>query len=240
MSIFNKLTGQRRKSCTAVIVAAGSATRMGGIDKIMADLCGFPVIVHTLRAFEASGAIDEIVLVARQERLEELKALVKKYGFTKVTGVVPGGNTRMESVEAGLRAAGKKSSLVAIQDGARPMVTGEIIEKTVKAAVNCSAAAPGIPVKDTVKVVGNDGKVIDTPDRSALRAVQTPQVFDREMLVAAWAAARQQGKEYTDDCGAMEGIGMRVYITEGSEENIKITTPFDLKVAELIMKGRNA
>lgn len=240
MSILNRCAQQHKVGCTGVIVAAGSASRMGGIDKIMADLRGKPVIAHTISAFESSHVIDEIVLVARQERIEELKSLVAQYGFTKVRKIVPGGKTRMESVEAGLRAVSKKSRLVAIQDGARPMVTGKIIEDAVKAAANCGAAAPGIPVKDTVKVVGGDGKVIDTPDRSTLRAVQTPQVFDREMLMAAWAAARQQGKEYTDDCGAMEGIGMRVYITEGSEENIKITTPFDLKVAELIMKGRNA
>lgn len=238
MKFVNWLAETKRPRCTAVVVAAGSASRMQGIDKIMADLCGIPVIVHTLRAFEKAACIDEIVVVARKDRVEELKQMIKPYKLTKVTAVVPGGETRMDSVEAGLQAADKSSTLVAIQDGARPMVTVEIIEEAVKAAGRCHAAAPAVPVKDTIKVVGADGKVVSTPERDTLRGVQTPQVFDREMLIAAWKMARQEKKAYTDDCGAMEGIGMRVYLTVGSEENLKITTPFDLKVAELIMKGR--
>lgn len=238
MSIFARFSGEKRPCCTAVIVAAGSATRMQGIDKIMADLAGEPVIVHTVRAFENAECIDEIVVVARQDRLEEVQKVLQNGGFSKLTAVVPGGETRMDSVEAGLKAADRNSTLVAIQDGARPMVTGEIIGAAVQAATRCHAAAPGIPVKDTVKVIDGDNKVVSTPQRSTLRAVQTPQVFDRDLLQAAWQAARQQNQSYTDDCGAMEGIGMRVYMTEGSEENLKITTPFDLQVAELIMRGR--
>lgn len=238
MSIFARFSGEKRPCCTAVIVAAGSATRMQGIDKIMADLAGEPVIVHTVRAFENATCIDEIVVVARQDRLEEVQKVLQNGGFSKLTAVVPGGETRMDSVEAGLKAADRNSTLVAIQDGARPMVTGEIIGAAVQAATRCHAAAPGIPVKDTVKVIDGDNKVVSTPQRSTLRAVQTPQVFDRDLLQAAWQAARQQNQSYTDDCGAMEGIGMRVYMTEGSEENLKITTPFDLQVAELIMRGR--
>lgn len=238
MSIFARFSGEKRPRCTAVIVAAGSATRMQGTDKIMADLAGEPVIVHTVRAFENAACIDEIVVVARQDRLEEVQKVLQNGGFSKLTAVVPGGETRMDSVEAGLKAADRNSTLVAIQDGARPMVTGEIIGAAVQAAARCHAAAPGIPVKDTVKVIDGDNKVVSTPQRSTLRAVQTPQVFDRDLLQAAWQAARQQNQSYTDDCGAMEGIGMRVYMTEGSEENLKITTPFDLQVAELIMRGR--
>lgn len=238
MSIFARFSGEKRSRCTAVIVAAGSATRMQGIDKIMANLAGEPVIVHTVRAFENAECIDEIVVVARQDRLEEVQKVLQSGGFSKLTAVVPGGETRMDSVEAGLKAADRNSTLVAIQDGARPMVTGEIIGAAVQAATRCHAAAPGIPVKDTVKVIDGDNKVVSTPQRSTLRAVQTPQVFDRDLLQAAWQAARQQNQSYTDDCSAMEGIGMRVYMTEGSEENLKITTPFDLQVAELIMRGR--
>lgn len=225
---------------TAVIVAAGSATRMGGIDKIMAKICGKPVIVHTIRAFSRSDDIDEIVLVVRQDRLEEIRKTLKPYRLKKITAIVPGGDTRMDSVQAGLNAVSKKTGLVAIQDGARPLVTGEIIHEAVKAAEKCQAAAPAIPVKDTIKVIGSDGKTCGSPDRSTLRAVQTPQVFDKDLLNAAWKLARQEEKEYTDDCGAMEGMGMKVYLTSGSEENLKITTPFDLKVAELIMKGRKS
>ena len=107
-------------------------------------------------------------------------------------------------------------------------------------ALSYHAAAPAIPVKDTIKVVGEDGRVESTPDRATLRAVQTPQVFDRDLLVAAWQRAKKEKLQYTDDCSAMEGLGVHVYLTEGSEENLKITTPLDLKIAELIMEGRNA
>ncbi len=238
MNIKQALVDLKRPRCAAVIVAAGSASRMQGIDKIMADLCGIPVVVHTIRAFEKSPVIDEIVVVVRKDRAEEMKAMLEPYRLTKVTAVVPGGEDRMASVNAGLKAVSGKMSLVAIQDGARPMVTQEIIYDAVKAAGHCQAAAPGVPVKDTIKVVGKDGKVDSTPQRDSLRAVQTPQVFDKDLLRAAWKKAGVEKKSYTDDCGAMEGMGMRVYMTEGSEENLKITTPFDLKVAELIMKGR--
>ena len=130
--------------------------------------------------------------------------------------------------------------LAAVQDGARPLVTEDMICRTVDMALSYHAAAPAIPVKDTIKVVGEDGRVESTPDRSTLRAVQTPQVFDKDLLVAAWQRAKKEKLQYTDDCSAMEGLGVHVYLTEGSEENLKITTPLDLKIAELIMEGRNA
>ena len=236
-----KLFGNVRKKplrCGAVIVAAGSSTRMEGTDKILADLCGAPVIVHTIRAFEASAEIDEIVLVTREELVPELKLLAAREGFLKLTAVVPGGKTRTESVNHGLRALSKNTRLAAIQDGARPLVTVDLIDETVARARLTSAAAPAIPVKDTVKVVDADGRVRSTPDRDTLRAVQTPQVFDRDLLLAAWEKARQAGKTYTDDCAAMEALGKTVYLTPGSEENLKITTPLDLILAAEILKRR--
>ena len=238
MKFFNTLRENRRLRCGAVIVAAGASTRMQGTDKIMADLCGTPVIVHTLRAFEQSPEIDEIVLVTRPELRAELTSVTAREGFGKVTAVVPGGNTRMESVNRGLTALSKNIRLAAIQDGARPLVTGEIISAAVTKARTTSAAAPAIPVKDTVKVADSEGRVLSTPDRETLRAVQTPQVFDRDLLLAAWKKAEQEGKQYTDDCAAMEGLGKTVYLTEGSEENLKITTPLDLILAEEILKRR--
>lgn len=238
MKIFDWHREKNRTHCTAVIVAAGSASRMQGIDKIMADLCGKPVIVHTMERFQNASCIDEIVVVARQDRVETMEQLVKTYHIDKVSAVVPGGDSRMESVEAGLRAASKQTVLAAIQDGARPLVTEEIIKKTVDKALSYHAAAPAVPVKDTIKVISEDGRVENTPDRDTLRAVQTPQVFDRDLLLAAWQRAKKEKLHYTDDCGAMEGLGVHVYLTEGSEENLKITTPLDMQVAELILKGR--
>lgn len=240
MKIFDWHREKRWTHCTAVIVAAGSATRMRGVEKIMAELHGEPVIAHTIRSFEHASCIDEIVVVARADRLEQIRRLTEEKGFTKVSAIVAGGRDRMESVQAGLNAASRGTVLAAIQDGARPLVTEDIICRTVDMALSYHAAAPAIPVKDTIKVVGEDGRVEGTPDRSTLRAVQTPQVFDRDLLVAAWQRAKKEKLQYTDDCGAMEGLGVHVYLTEGSEENLKITTPLDLKIAELIMEGRNA
>lgn len=237
MKLFGFL--KQEKTCAAVIVAAGSSTRMG-LDKIMVELQGQPVLAHTIRAFEETDSIGQIVVVCRKDRKEDVEALVRQYGFGKVTAVVSGGDSRMESVKNGLDALAGNVSLVAIQDGARPLVTPQLIEATVARAERCRAAAPAIPVKDTVKVVDGDSKVTGTPDRASLRAVQTPQVFDRDLLLAAWKKAEQEGIAYTDDCGAMEGLGKSVYLTEGSEENLKLTTPLDLILAEEILKRRNS
>lgn len=238
MKLFDWHREKNRTHCAAIIVAAGSATRMQGVDKIMTDLAGEPVIVHTLRAFQRASCIDEIVVVTREDRIEPIRRLAESNGFDKVRSVVLGGDSRMESVEAGLRAASKKTILAAVHDGARPLVTEQLIKDTVDKALSYHASAPAVAVKDTIKVVDEDSRVVSTPDRSTLRAVQTPQVFDRDLLLAAWERARKEKLSYTDDCGAMEGMGIHVYLTEGSEENIKITTPLDLQVAELILQGR--
>jgi 2-C-methyl-D-erythritol 4-phosphate cytidylyltransferase len=238
MKLFHFGREKRQPHCAAIIVAAGSATRMQGIDKIMANLMGQPVIVHTIRAFQNAACIDEIVVVARWERIKTIEALCHQYDLTKVRAIVEGGDTRMASVAAGLRALSKKATLAAIQDGARPLVAESVISAVVAAAAVHHAAAPAIPVKDTIKVMDSACTVEYTPERDTLRAVQTPQVFDRDLLLAAWERARKEKLVYTDDCGAMEGLGVKVYLTEGSEENIKITTPLDLKIAELILKER--
>lgn len=235
MKLFGFL--KQEKTCAAVIVAAGASRRMG-LDKIMVELGGKPVLAHTIGAFEHCEVIGQIVVVCRRELRETVEDMAAKYGFTKITAVVAGGDSRMASVQNGLKALTGRVGLVAIQDGARPLVTDKIITDAVARAVRCGAAAPAVPVKDTVKVVDGDGKVIDTPDRSALRAVQTPQVFDYDLLLAAWKKAEQEGIAYTDDCGAMEGLGKSVYLTEGSEENLKLTTPLDLILAEEILKRR--
>ena len=221
------------KYCAAVIVAAGSASRMGGIDKVMAPLGGEPMIVRTVRTFQSCDAIREIVIVTREDLLVPIMDLC--HGFDKVRAVIVGGNSRDESVRKGLAALSAKTKLVAVQDGARPLVTWQVIDRAVRAANSYGAAAPAVAVKDTIKVV-RGGIVAATPDRSALRAVQTPQVFDIDLLTGALARAKQDGAAITDDCSAVERLGMSVKIVEGDERNIKVTTPMDLKIAEMLLE----
>ena len=221
------------KPCGAVIVAAGNASRMGGIDKVMAPLNGEPMIVHTVRAFQNCNAIRQIVIVTRQDLILPIRDLCR--GFDKVQAVMAGGNTRQESVEIGLSALPKEIRLAAVQDGARPLITEAVIDRTVRAANTYGAAAPAIPVKDTIKVV-RGGIIEDTPDRSKLQAVQTPQVFDIDLLKGALQQARKDGATVTDDCSAVERLKMSVKIVEGDERNIKVTTPMDLKIAQLLLE----
>ena len=221
------------KYCAAVIVAAGSASRMGGIDKVMAPLGGEPMIVRTVRTFQSCDAIREIVIVTREDLLVPIMDLC--HGFDKVRAVIVGGNSRDESVRKGLAALSAKTKLVAVQDGARPLVTWQAIDRAVRAANSYGAAAPAVAVKDTIKVV-RGGIVAATPDRSALRAVQTPQVFDIDLLTGALARAKQDGAAITDDCSAVERLGMSVKIVEGAARNIKVTTPMDLKIAEMLLE----
>lgn len=233
-----KVTGGMRKLlpvkyCGAVIVAAGSASRMGGIDKVMAPLKGEPMIVHTVRAFQNTDVIREIVVVTRQELIVPIMGLCK--GFSKVRAVVSGGENRQMSVQLGLNALSGHVKLAAIHDGARPLISGAVIDRTVRAAHTYGAAAPAIPVKDTIKRV-QGGVVLDTPDRSALRAVQTPQVFDFDLLRGALKKALQENLPITDDCSAVESMGFSVKIVDGEEQNLKVTTPIDLKIAEMIME----
>ena len=219
--------------CGAVIVAAGSASRMGGIDKVMAELEGEPMICRTVRAFQNCDAIKEIVIVTRQDLIVPIGDLCRDY--SKVKAVVTGGSSRQESVAMGLNALSDKVKLAAIQDGARPLVTWELIDRVVRAAHNYGAAAPAIPVKDTIKVV-EGGIVKETPDRSRLQAVQTPQVFDFDLIRGALKKAKLDEAEVTDDCSAVERLGMSVKIVEGDERNIKVTTPMDLKVAKMLLE----
>lgn len=221
------------KSCGAVIVAAGTASRMGGIDKVMAPIGGEPMIVHTVRAFQNCDAIKQIIVVTRQDLIVPIMDLC--HSFDKVLAVMVGGNSRQESVEIGLGALSGDMKLVAVQDGARPLITDAVIDRTVRAAHTYGAAAPAIPVKDTIKEV-RGGIVASTPNRSTLRAVQTPQVFDVDLLRGALKKAKEEGAEVTDDCSAVELMGMSVKIVEGEERNIKVTTPLDLRIAEILLE----
>ena len=234
----SKITNTMRKAlplkaCGAVIVAAGTASRMGGIDKVMAPIGGEPMIVRTVRAFQNCDAIKQIVIVTRQDLIVPISDLC--HDFDKVQSVMVGGKSRQESVEIGLQALPGDMKLVAVQDGARPLITDAVIDRTVRAAHTYGAAAPAIPVKDTIKTV-KGGIVTSTPNRSALRAVQTPQVFDVDLLKGALKKAKDEGAEVTDDCSAVERMGMSVKIVEGDERNLKVTTPLDLKIAEILLE----
>lgn len=219
------------KYCGAVIVAAGSAGRMKGIDKVMAPLGGKPMIVRTVGAFQDCDAIREIVVVTRPDLIVAVTDLLKPYD--KVTAVIAGGKDRAESVTRGLGVLSKKVKLAAVHDGARPLVSWQLIDRVVRAANSYGAAAPAIPVKDTVKVV-KGGVVSSTPERKTLFAVQTPQVFDLALLRGALKKAADDQAEITDDCSAVERMGMSVKIVEGDERNLKVTTQMDLAVAAML------
>ena len=221
------------KTCGAVIVAAGNASRMGGIDKVMAELKGEPMIVRTVRTFQDCDAISEIVIVTRPDLIQPISKLCRD--MPKVKAVVAGGKSRQESVHLGLNALSDKVKLAAIQDGARPLITWQVIDRVVRAANSYGAALPCVPVKDTIKV-GDGGVVTSTPDRATLFAAQTPQVFDFDLLRAALKKADQDGFSVTDDASAVEYLGMKVKIVDGDERNIKVTTPMDLKIAEMLLE----
>lgn len=222
-----------KNGCTAVIVAAGTAQRMRGIDKMMTPLCGTPLLLRTVRALAASEKITQIIIVTRDDLVSQAAALCADE--PKLVSAVPGGSTRAESVLRGMKKV--ETGLVAIHDGARPLVTTGIIDEAVAAAIECGAAAPAIAVHDTIKIAAN-GFVETTPDRSTLFAVQTPQVFRTAQIMAALQAAMAQSIPLTDDCSAMEAAGKPVRLTAGSEENLKITVPSDLALAEAILKRR--
>ena len=235
---ISKVTGPMRKVlplkyCGAVIVAAGTASRMGGIDKVMAPLDGEPMIVRTVRTFQACDAVKEIVIVTREDLITKITSLCGK--FDKVQAVVVGGKDRAESVKSGLRMLSKAVKLVAVQDGARPLITEAVIDRTIRAAHTYGAAAPAVPIKDTIKVVAG-GIVSSTPDRNTLKAIQTPQVFDFDLLKGALKKAFEDGAAITDDASAVELLGYKVKIVEGDEHNIKVTTPTDLRIAELLLE----
>lgn len=238
MGLFKRKNKTITPICAAVVAAAGSSTRMEGADKILLPLGNAPVIVHTLRALERCPYISEIVVVTREDLIVPIANLCADNALTKVSKVILGGETRAHSVRLGLLEVSDKTKLIAIQDGARPLVSPEVLEEVILTAEKCGAAAPAIPVKDTIKRAV-DGVVEETPERAKLFAVQTPQVFDAGLIRAALHKAVEENIPVTDDCSAVEQLGMKVTLTRGAEENIKITTPIDLVVAEALLQGRD-
>ena len=237
LSMLERKKKPQRPVCAAVVVAAGSARRMEGIDKILAPLGQLPVIVHTLYALQDNPAIDEIVVVTRPDLLVEIGRLCREYNLSKVTKVILGGEERIHSVRAGIAEVRSDAHLIAIHDGARPLVPAEVISTAVEKAAVTGAAAPAIPLTDTIKRE-EKGLAVETVDRSNLWGVQTPQVFDYGLIRTALEKAVADGEVLTDDCAAVERLGMKVSLTQGSRENIKITTPFDLLLGEAILERR--
>jgi len=220
----------------AIIVAAGKGTRMGtNVGKMFLELAGRPVIAHAWERFDRSPAIDRIVLVVREGLQSTFAELGAQYGFRKPFCFAAGGSERQDSVWNGLEALPREATYVAIHDGARPLVTEEIILATLRAARECGAAVAAQPVTDTIKESA-DGKTIGRHlDRSRLWAVQTPQTFQVDIIRRAIAAARQRGLSLTDDTAACELIGQPVRLVPCSSPNPKLTVPADLAFAESLM-----
>ena len=236
--LLGRLFRRRREElrCSAVVPAAGSSTRMGK-DKLLLPLGEQPVLLHTLRALDACPYITEIVVVTLEELIVPIGQLCRDAALEKVRKVIVGGATRSHSVLAGLGELSPDAELAAIHDGARPLVSQAVLEAVIRRASECGAAAPAVPVKDTVKRA-RDGLVTATLDRAELRAVQTPQVFQVDLIKTALQKALEDGAELTDDCAAVERLGIGVALTEGDYCNLKLTTPEDLTVAEALLAWR--
>ncbi len=225
-----------KKTVSAVVVCAGSSTRMG-TDKIFMEIAGKPVVAHTLLGFEKSDTITNIVVVTKPQNFSVIEDIARKYNISKLTAVREGGKTRADSVYSGLMAAGDE--YVAITDGARPCVTPTLINEVCEAAFMYGAAAPGIKMADTVKKVNADGFINTTVDRSDLVRIQTPQVFVTDEYKQLLKQAMDVDAEFTDDCSVCEYFGKKVFVTNGSAFNLKLTTPEDITVCERYLNGMN-
>lgn len=236
--LLRRLLGEKdierpRPFCSAIVVAAGRSERFGAENKMFAKLGGMPVLAHSLLTFEKSVCISEIIVVVRPENIVTVGDLCKDFGITKANKVILGGAERSASALLGLTEASREAEFAAIHDGARPNVTGKIIEDALEAAIKYNAAAPAVPVNDTVKSAKNN-IVTKTLDRKNLFAVQTPQIFNIDLIKAALHKVVSENIPVTDDCMAVELMGASVYLTQGSFENIKITTSADLIIAEAV------
>lgn len=239
-TLFDKLLRRRGSHpyCAALVPAAGRSRRMAGADKLTALLGGEPVLHRTLWALDNARLVDEIVVAVSPDRLEEIAALCVRAGVKKPLRVVEGGDSRAQSVLMAALAASDRCELLAVHDGARPLIRGEQVDDMVRLGQKTYAAAPALPVTDTVKVADMAGLVQSTPDRKTLYAVQTPQVFQANILKAALQSAIQAGADITDDCSAVERLGKEVWLAPGWRENIKITTREDLTMAEAFLRER--
>lgn len=218
---------------SAVIVAAGSSRRMGGVNKLLLTVKGREVLSRTVEAFEKNSNINEIIIAAREEDIDDFSSLLACY--RKIKCIVPGGETRQKSVAAAVAMCSEQSVMLAIHDGARPLVSQDIISRTVDAAFTYGGAACGVRVKDTIKVTDENSLITDTPDRSTLWAVHTPQCFDKKLYEGCVRSLGEKAKDMTDDCRLVEICGGTVKMVESSYSNIKITTAEDIPMAESLI-----
>ena len=229
-------TQQQTGGVGVIVAAAGSAERMGGVNKLFAPLNGAPVLAHTLLAFQNHPLVQCIAVVTKSQSMLQVQQLAEKFKLTKVSDILPGGQTRAESVKIGFDFIQKSGvNTVLIHDGARPLVSEKVISRVIAGVVEFSAAAAAVPVKDAIKQTNSLGKILKNVERSSLCAMQTPQGF----RVANYKNALQTAElaDFTDDCALMEQAGYPVYIVPGDYKNIKITTPEDLIIAEAFLKG---
>ena len=237
MKLIRRIVNRGDRRCSAIIVAAGSSRRMKGVDKLYVELGGKPLLARTLQAFDECDLISEIVLVVSADKRGTAARLCSDYPVAKLSSIVTGGATRAESSNIGIRAVSKRSDLIAIHDGARPLVTQQIIKDAIESASLSGSGVPARPVSSTLKRV-KSGTVVEAVDRNCVYEIQTPQVFQADLIRSALKSAEGCGCEITDESSAAERAGVPIHITLGSPDNIKITTPEDLEFAELILKGR--
>ena len=236
---FFKFKTNNEDFCTAIIVAAGNSQRMGR-DKIMMPLGDRPVIAHTLAAFQKCEYIDEIIVVTKYERLQEIADICNDYKIDKTSKIVRGGRTRAESALLGVSEANDRSTLIAIHDGARPFVSTALIDRAVNSAKVNHAVAPAVYSTDTVRIVNTKGVVVSTPNRDTVALIQTPQVFDADLIKSALTKAVEKNMRITDDCSAVEALGVKVTVVAGEQTNIKLTSSTDTYLAEKILADRGA
>ena len=222
---------------TAIIVAAGDSRRMG-FDKLFATIVGRPVIAHTIGAFERAGSVGEIIVIGREDRLDEIKAIVRDENFKKVRSIVPGGKHRQDSVRAGLDHLAVGAKYVAVHDAARPLITPEQIECVLEQCRMHAAASLAEPISDTLKYADSEFFVTGPVDRHQLYAMQTPQVFERPLIEDAYRAVYAENVSVTDEVSAVERLGRKVILVPNKDLNFKITYPRDLNLAEFVLTQR--
>lgn len=226
---------------SVIIAAAGMSNRMGSkINKQFIVIDNKPILAHTIEKFENCKYVDEIIVVSKEREVEYCrKEIVRKYGFKKVTNLIKGGKERQDSIYNGIMALNGKTDIVLTHDGARPFVRPQSIVDGIEGALEHGACVVGVPLKDTIKVIGDENKVHHTPNRSLLWAAQTPQCFKVELLKKGYEYAIAEGILGTDDSSLVEKKGYPVRMIMGTYDNIKITTPEDIVVAESIAKDNN-
>ena len=222
---------------TAIIVAAGDSRRMG-FDKLFAMIAGKPVIAHTIQAFESADCVGKIIIAARKNRLEEISAIVRDENFKKVRSIVPGGKHRQDSVRVGLDHLEPGAKYVAVHDAARPLITTEQIERVFEQCRMHTAATLAEPISDTLKYADTEFFVTGSADRNQLYAMQTPQVFERQLIEDAYRSVNAENASVTDEVSAVERLGRKVILVPNQDLNFKITYPRDLALAEFVLMQR--